>query len=70
MKTAGLRIRIEPELRDEFVEACRAEDLTAAQVLRAFMRRYVAQHYQDMQEELFPEPVQNASMKGLGRKGI
>lgn len=41
MKEAGMRIRIEPELREAFVTACRTQDLPAAQVLRSFMREYV-----------------------------
>lgn len=42
MKDVGLRIRVQRELRDQFIEACRAEDKVAAQVLREFMRDYVA----------------------------
>ena len=42
MKDSGLRIRVERELRKQFVEVCRAEDKPAAQVLREFMRAYVA----------------------------
>ena len=42
MKDAGLHIRVQRELRDQFLEACRAEDKPAAQVLREFMRHYVA----------------------------
>jgi hypothetical protein len=41
-KNAGLRIRVERTLRDDFLAACRAEDKSAAQVVRAFMRRFVA----------------------------
>lgn len=41
MKDAGMRIRVEPDLRAAFVQACRAQDVSAAQVLRAFMRAYV-----------------------------
>jgi antitoxin component of RelBE/YafQ-DinJ toxin-antitoxin module len=41
MKDAGLRIRIEPELREEFVELCRKNDVPASQVLRAFMRDFI-----------------------------
>jgi hypothetical protein len=44
VKDAGLRIRIQRELRDQFLEACRAQDKPAAQVLREFMRDYVAKH--------------------------
>ena len=38
----GIRIRLDRELRDRFVASCRAGDQTASQVLRDFMRRYVA----------------------------
>jgi hypothetical protein len=44
MKDAGLRIRINRDLRDAFLEVCRAQDRPAAQVLREFMRGYVASH--------------------------
>lgn len=40
-KDAGMRIRLERNLRDEFLQVCRAQDLPAAQVIRAFMRDYV-----------------------------
>ena len=41
MKDAGMRIRVEPELRDQFVNLCRDNDVPAAQVLRSFMREYI-----------------------------
>jgi hypothetical protein len=41
MKDAGMRIRVEPELREKFVNLCRDNDVPAAQVLRSFMREYV-----------------------------
>lgn len=40
-KDAGLRIRIDRELRDAFVAVCREQDKPAAQVLHEFMRDYV-----------------------------
>lgn len=43
-KDAGLRIRIDRELREAFVVACRAHDKPAAQVLREFMQDYVKSH--------------------------
>lgn len=43
-KDAGLRIRIDRDLRESFVAACREQDKPAAQVLREFMRDYVATH--------------------------
>ena len=42
MKDSGLRIRIERELREKFLATCRKQDRPAAQVLREFMREYVA----------------------------
>lgn len=50
MKDVGLRIRIQRELRDQFLEACRAQDKPAAQVLREFMREYVAMHESELQD--------------------
>jgi hypothetical protein len=41
MKDAGLRIRVQRELREQFIEVCQAQDKSAAQVLREFMRSYV-----------------------------
>jgi len=41
MKDAGMRIRVEPELREKFVNLCRENDVPAAQVLRSFMREFV-----------------------------
>lgn len=43
MKDVGLRIRVQRELRDQFLEVCRAQDKPAAQVLREFMREYVSE---------------------------
>lgn len=44
VKAVGMRIRVESELRDAFVEACRQDDRPAAQVIRAFMRDYLRKH--------------------------
>ena len=41
MKEAGMRIRVEPELREEFTEACKRRHVPAAQVLREYMREFV-----------------------------
>jgi hypothetical protein len=41
MKDAGMRIRVEPELRDQFVNLCKKNDVPAAQVLRSFMREFI-----------------------------
>lgn len=41
-KDSGLRIRVEKALRDEFLETCHGQDRPAAQVIREFMREYIA----------------------------
>jgi len=52
-KDKGMRIRVEQELREEFLEVCQREGKPAAQVLREFMRNYVAQHQSNLQPSLF-----------------
>lgn len=44
MKDVGLRIRIDHELRQAFLDACHEQDRPAAQVIREFMREFVANH--------------------------
>lgn len=51
-KDAGLRIRVEKELREAFVQACRAQDRAASDVLRDFMRTFTERH-QRGQGDLF-----------------
>ena len=43
IKDCGMRIRVERELREDFIRACRAQNMVAADVLREFMRTYVRQ---------------------------
>lgn len=43
-KDSGLRIRVEKALRDEFLEACHEQDRPASQVIREFMRDYIARN--------------------------
>ena len=57
-KDTGMRIRLERRLRDRFVEICRTQDRPAAQVLREFMREYVAEH----------EPANDLTKRGKGTK--
>lgn len=65
MKDAGLRIRVQRELRKSFLEACKAEDKPAAQVIREFMRAYVRQH-----EEATGEDAVRARNSGKPAKRI
>ncbi len=53
IKDAGLRLRVERDLREEFVETCRSEGKAAAQVLREYMRDYVARNRATAQRDLF-----------------
>ncbi len=64
-KESGLRIRVDTQLREEFLRACKKEDLTAAQVLRAFMRTYIDRQARGLQAELFSE--QELTIINLGR---
>jgi hypothetical protein len=38
------RLEVQRDLREQFLKVCRAQDKPAAQVLREFMREYVAEH--------------------------
>ena len=53
MIDTALRIRVDTKLRSQFYAACKARDLTASQVLRAFMRSYVSGSYSNQQIDLF-----------------
>lgn len=53
MKDAGLRVRVEKELREEFVGTCRLQGKHAAEVLRDFMRAYVDRERGGRQASLF-----------------
>jgi hypothetical protein len=52
-KDCGLRLRLERELREQFVESCREAGQPAAEVLRDFMREYISRHQAVMQPDLF-----------------
>lgn len=54
-KNKGLHVRVDDELRRDFVDACRSEDQHASQVIRAFMREYVQRHQRAVQKPLFPD---------------
>ena len=56
MSESALRVRVDPKLRREFIAACQAQDQTASQVLRAFMRKYLEEYHESRQRSLFPEP--------------
>lgn len=66
MKESGLRIRVENELREEFLLACKKHDLTGAQVLRSFMRSYVEVQRIGKKSTKFKNTFDNTSNFGSG----
>lgn len=57
MAEAGLRIRVDDTLRRDFIATCKANDTTAAQVLRAYMRSYLETHGAEVRQgKLFATP--------------
>lgn len=69
MKDSGLRVRIEKELRENFVETCRVQGLTAAAVLRDFMRDYVQRESGGRQGSLLTMTQQRRHGADKGRAG-
>ncbi len=61
-KEVALKIRVDEELRREFVNICRAGDMTAAQVVRHFMRDYIVQQRKGMQGNLFSHDSNKGSV--------
>ncbi len=59
-KTAALRIRIEPELHQQFLDICKAQDVAASQVLREFMKHYVSTHERTPQLDFFQQTRQSS----------
>ena len=53
---AGLRIRVERDLREAFRSACAAENRDASEVLREFMRSFADQRQAGKQTSLFALP--------------
>ena len=57
IKSAALRIRIDPDLHQRFLAICKENDVPAAQVLRQYMRDYVRMNSPTMQGDLFRSDV-------------
>lgn len=57
-KDVGIRIRVEKDLRESFVQACRAQDRHASDVLRDFMRAFTEKQNQG-QADLFRASTTN-----------
>lgn len=52
IKDSGIRIRVERELREAFVQACRTQERAASDVMREFMRAFTDKQQQG-QADLF-----------------
>lgn len=63
MKNVGLRIRVERSLREGFIKACRAEDKSAAQVIREFMRGYIERASQEAAESRIEEHIKRRGLR-------
>ncbi|MEO1207191.1 MAG: hypothetical protein AAFV45_12760 [Pseudomonadota bacterium] len=66
-KDVGFRIRIDRELREQFLEVCRAQDKPAAQVLREFMRDYIQTHEAANDRGVRAEPVHKKHSNKTGQ---
>ena len=60
IKDAGMRIRVEVELREAFTQACHAQNRPASDVLRDFMRVFAEKHHSG-QSSLFVDTRQKQS---------
>ena len=67
-KDAGLRIRIDKQLRDEFQAACAAENRAASDVLREFMRSFADRRVGGKQASLFTTTDSGTAGAGSGKK--
>lgn len=54
-KTSALRIRLAPDLHEEFLMICKQQDVPGSQVIRELMKGYVNEHKAMMQIDLFNE---------------
>lgn len=63
MKDAQLRLRVEKDLRDDFGRTCRLQGKKAAEVIRSFMREYVARESGGRQGSLWDGMPKTRSRK-------
>lgn len=54
-KNVGVRIRVERDLRLDFLEACKRSGRSASEVIRDFMKSYVDNELNGRQPDLFKE---------------
>ena len=61
-KDSGLRIRVQRDLREQFLEVCRAQDKPAAQVIREFMRSYINRHTAQTSSPAANDPLERRGL--------
>lgn len=69
-KDAGLRIRVERELREAFQGACLAENRSASEVLREFMQVFADRYQGGLQPDMFTTPAARKPRQSTYRKPI
>ena len=42
-KSANFRVRLDPDLHEQFLATCKRQDIPASQVIRQLMRSYIEQ---------------------------
>ena len=52
-KSANLRIRVEPQLHEQFIDTCKHMGIPASQVIRQYMRSFIEQNYDRTQTDMF-----------------
>lgn len=62
---SGLRIRVDSTLREEFLQCCHEKDLTAAQVLRSYMRDFVKKNHAIKQDDFFVKNTDEESVERI-----
>lgn len=67
---AGLRIRVERDLREAFRSACAAENRDASEVLREFMRSFADQRQAGKQTSLFALPGREKTRRSPAKKAM
>lgn len=68
MKGSGLRIRVDDDLRQEFLETCKTQHRPAAQVLREFMRSFVKKHKSDSSSDTLVTETTSTKARRKSRK--
>jgi len=52
-KSSNFRVRLDPELHEQFLATCKGLDIPASQVIRQLMRSYIEQNHDKAQSPLF-----------------